>query len=634
VPTSATADAHLIAGVQHRLFGAALAVEIFISGCMILGLVFGGSIPTVLRFVPDDSLFYFTIARNFSTTHRFSYDTLHDTYGFQPLWQIALSAFAFLVEDRDAFFRAGLCILGAFHLITGGLLAGALRKTVGSVAALAAASYWLVNPRLVQWSIAGKENALYALLLVCVLRRVIAHCSAPPGVPFRASGFGALLGLTFLARVNSLLFAGLAAGVFIVAPAADRRRLKAAVAITIGFIAIAGPWLAYAWLVFGTLMPTSGEAKILMMKAWVADTWGATWLSAAHVGHSASLWRMFLNHIWRRTSSLYLPWFVVAVIVFVLSVGLRMTKMLHHADEDAQFSLRDSRLAAFALLATWAVLNSFLNALVLPAYVFYAEWYAVPEVLLLAVVFGIVTAAVVEKTSPLFFAFVVPATVLGVQKIGGSHGLPAIPAGATICAAAFVLPILGPPAGRVFVRKSGGSYARLLGVACHALPAALLMAAPARTVEWFPPAVSTPTTPTSDRHALYLIALWTKEHIPDGVVLGAWDSGIVTYFSGKKVVSLEGLVSDLHFVREGQADIKGYIEENQIQLIWGPGWKTDGSFTFAHLPQGDYRLEWVPFPDFNLQWDDLTTYMLVSPNSERGRRVVLSTEDFSFGHRP
>ena len=145
----------------------------------------------LLARIPDDSLFYFQIAWNFADTLRFSYDRVHDTYGFQPLWQIVLGVCAFCFESREAFLRFGVLLLGLLHVAAGLLMFGMLRRWLGAVAAVASGAFWLLNPSLLDWNLGGKENALYALLLLSTL-----SCATGPGLarPLRAAT-GVRLGL-------------------------------------------------------------------------------------------------------------------------------------------------------------------------------------------------------------------------------------------------------------------------------------------------------------------------------------------------------------------------------------------------------------------------------------------------------
>jgi hypothetical protein len=159
----------------------------------------------------------------------------------------------------------------------------------------------------------------------------------------------------------------------------------------------------------------------------------------------------------------------------------------------------------------------------------------------------------------------------------------------------------------------------------------LLCAAGAAFTLPFPPGADRASRKHPDRVRLYELGLWARDHVPQDMTLGAWSSGILTYFSGRRVISLEGLVSESYYVLEGRADKPRYIREKGIEYVFGPGLRReDGTYESARLPAGSYRMEWVPFPDYEFPWGAVNAYVMVRPLGVH-REERLHREDFPFG---
>jgi len=358
---------------------------------------FGYESEWLARRIPDDSFFYFQIAANFPSTLRFSYDGLHDTYGFQPLWQIVLCALAPFFSSRDLFLRAGCMLLGLLHVATGFQLYRLLRRTTGSVAGLAAAGFWLVNPGLLNWTLGGKENVLYALILVSLLLHLDEFHFARRVDEARGVVLGLLAALLYLARVNALGFIALiAAALALRALFGDRARrvdrVRALAVASLSGMAVAGPWLAYAWLVLGGLVPTSGVLKLRFAELHVVHELGLGWMSPAHIARTLAEWPAYLGRLALPMSQPFLLLFIVLGVAALASAAERASRPRARGLCAPRVLAR--RFAVLALLAAWALANSFLNLLTLPNYVGYGTWYAAPEALCIATAFGLLAGSV------------------------------------------------------------------------------------------------------------------------------------------------------------------------------------------------------------------------------------------------
>jgi len=508
-----------------------------------LWFAFPGSVEKLIRRIPDDSVFYFQIALKFVETHRFSYDGIHDTYGFQPLWQLVLTAIAPLFDDRVRFLQAGVLLIGVLHAVTGFLLFQLLARSCGAVAGVVAAVAWLANPPVLYWSLGGKENALYALLLVAILLHVQRRWLVPDPSRRRPSGaaLGVLAGLLVLARVNALLFVGMVGAVLTIAMFVATRSERAiwarglAVA-AVAALATAGPWFLYAQRVFGGPLPTSGVVKLAMSRNYVESQWGVGWMSTGHVRRTLLDLPAYLASLSRLFGAPYRIAYVAFTVVAIAGV------LRHRVKARAFRGVAAPHVAILGLLFVWGVGNAFVNLLTLPIYVEYGLWYAVPEALCVAVALGV-----------------------SAQLAWSSNFLAATSRGVAAAAGALLLLVLAGAALRDSIRGDRG---------------------------WVEP---------STNEYMLRLGRHVAAEFPLDVRFGAWDSGVFTYFAERTVVSLEGLVSDRHFAERGRFDPAGYLRENGVAYVWGPGREfEDGSYQLAWLPRGTYEVEWLPFPGTDL----------------------------------
>src|SRR4030067_294918 len=67
----------------------------------------------------DDSFYYLQPAWDFAARRFFTFDGENPTYGFQPLWMLALTFQAAFVPDKIAFLRAAVGLGGLLFSVTG-----------------------------------------------------------------------------------------------------------------------------------------------------------------------------------------------------------------------------------------------------------------------------------------------------------------------------------------------------------------------------------------------------------------------------------------------------------------------------------------------------------------------------------
>jgi hypothetical protein len=415
--------------------------------------------PTFVGSFHDDAFYYLTIARNLAAGRGFTFDGLHATSGFHPLWLAVLFAVFRLGASDDA-------ALVATHLIELSLVGSAaalayltLAPRLGRAAAACAALLPATLPGASAAMRGGMEGAMVLLFLVVAWRAWLPlRDAADP--PTRAwLRLGLVCAALTLARLDAAV---VVAAVALLDARRLSRRPRAAIALIApaAVVAVAqlailrattGAWLPVNALVKRQLASTFPPALRLAMALdlpWPGERllalatggplwWGPLWARVANdlllAAIAVAAWR------WRRT---WIPRVREAGATFPVAAGGAMTAIV---------------IVGVGLLQ---------------------DWYLPP--LLLAI-------------------------------------------------AAAVAAIAAPSA-----RAS-----RAIAIAC----AAVLALRPAWT--WIDDRLVAPVPYTVERLAT---AAWIAEHARGPV--GAWDSGILGYFSRRQVIPLDGLVNDVDFFHD------------------------------------------------------------------------------------
>ena len=220
--------------------------------------------PALLSFYQDDAFYYFQIARNIAAHHFSSFDGIHPTNGYHPLWMLLLVCLNFVSSGR-AFF-ALVQSIALLSFILSFLLARRIFRIYSSDPMLtqAAASAVALQCLLLQ---SGMEAtlALPAMLLVCWYR-LRPQFRWTPGC---AAAYGLLCACLVLSRLDSMIFVAL---LFLLDLLVERRRTrKAWTSLACAALACILPLLLYflsnhVW--FHVWMPISGEAKQLRLHHW------------------------------------------------------------------------------------------------------------------------------------------------------------------------------------------------------------------------------------------------------------------------------------------------------------------------------------------------------------------------------
>jgi hypothetical protein len=536
--------------IQRDPAAAAAAVLALLVFLAVAVYAFGSDIrePACNR-LQDDSYYYLQPAWNFSRSGIFTFDGEHPTYGFQPLWMIVLAVLARLSPDKIFFLRAGVALGGLFFCLTGWMLFRLARGWTGGWRAMVALVLWTANISLLGVYITGKENALYAFLLVFSCIRIFRRMTAPGKGAWLD---GILLGLLVLSRINALIPAVLLLAVLGIWGAGSRaERARRMLSAGAGMLTVLVVWCAYAQVSFGAIFPNSGTAKLFgvnaalavfvenhlpfIPKAWVEALVPQAervllarpdllFLPSKDLGFSylAGLLPELAYGSWAGFFSFLGPMDFRVKLLTLAAVGIGAVGWV-------LLQLRSSVRAAVVVgvLLLSAAGNSFINWLYMPEYLLWGIWYTVPE-----------TLALILAAACLLDWLLGSITRLK-ASVGKILRAATAVAGTVLAAAGLAL---------VWVRLAPGEYT---------------------------------IAPDGTQQEAYDAATWMNENLPQGARVGSFSAGLLGYFGRTyRVINLDGLantpqfashelVGHLLFVRglAGVDPLRAYLTREHITFL-------------------------------------------------------------------
>ena len=227
-----------------------------------------GDIRAVVSSVPDDTAYFYKIAWNVVHGKGLTFDGINPTNGFQPLWLYVLLPLAWIFRDAspENYFRAALVYQAVIVIGAGLPLFFALRRVTSlPVALMTLAGFYAFSRNLFM---NGMETGCLVLCLNLLLFYTLKYRIFISYNPTTALGFGGLLGLLLLARLDmifliAIIYLLVAGRVWALwrAGANTSAIVRDAVLSLIALIAVSSPYFVYNKLVFGSVMPISGALK-------------------------------------------------------------------------------------------------------------------------------------------------------------------------------------------------------------------------------------------------------------------------------------------------------------------------------------------------------------------------------------
>ena len=370
-----------------------IALILLTSVAMCLWMVLLQTVADAVTFsVIDDAMYYFAIARNVAVSGVFTCDGITITNGFHPLWELVLIPLAWLFRDPNMLLHAGFVLSAALFLAALLLffrLASHLRFTdIGIVTAfivifanLRSFTLWfsLIESVLLLFCLMG-----YLVLSVEVGTRRIT-------VPRTAFLWGALIGVIFLARLDSFLlfpcylyymarhFSG----------TKERGFLRAATFTSAGAAIVVLPYLAINLRYFGMLMTVSSWRKSYPINL---------------ENLAGPLQRFYSETLVRFVYVLNLPDSTRVLIAALLACGIAGIIFLGRR---AGSRLKTPMIPIMDFLA-FAGLHFVFVFIFVPTEAIFSIWYHVVEILALGLVSGVLLGVLLER-APIVRACVIVA---------------------------------------------------------------------------------------------------------------------------------------------------------------------------------------------------------------------------------
>ena len=253
------------------------------SGALVGWLLWSG-----MRVTRDDGFYYFKIAQNVAAGTGSTFDGLHVTNGYHPLWLMVLVPIFWLAPEAHAALQVGIVLQGLLLAAGVALLYRAARLRLAVSSSALAALLWVGLAY--REALSGVEFSLQACCVLAVAFVYLRWFCGPrfPG-PSRCLGLGLLLAASALARLDNFVLA-----VMVWAWSAFHARRSGltrtgvagltAVALPVG-LAACGAVAVNLWLC-GHALPVSAAVK----REWSAhlllhDPYyqaGGFWLAKAH----------------------------------------------------------------------------------------------------------------------------------------------------------------------------------------------------------------------------------------------------------------------------------------------------------------------------------------------------------------
>lgn len=501
--------------------------------CLLLsGLVarlvftFGADRMNLLGTLADDGYYYLKIAQNYWQHGALTFDGIHETNGFHPLWQIFLTIGAFFIKDLFIFIQFSMLLNSIVSIVAALVIFTYVRKLSSHLAGYLSIALWLVPPLMVRWQLMGMENSVYVFTLVWLLYAAKAMFASRVARGWNVVSSGLAMGFLFLSRTDSALFI-LILGFLVVLRSISTRttiHLKQLIASGLVGSVLVIPYLLFNLVVFGDLLSVSGAVKLWIAQRYISDQGGV--LSKGFlisVWKGISLWPRRIGSAALDTSKTPVVLLLVSLIFVWLLSYLAWRRQSSGTGQRSllprSFGVVEISFLCFVLVHGVVIYTLFSNQLI------WMPWYFVPQVVFLVVF--------------------VPAFALPKGYVG------------------FVFDA---------ARKAAGSWLRVwnlkgmtyVGFASLLVIAQLFLG---RRMTQQPPLRA------SSYVVDYQLISWLNANLGRGVKLAAWDAGLLGYFSDNTLVNLDGVVNSRSYFEDylKASEVGDYIRREGIEMIvtWG-----------------------------------------------------------------
>ena len=214
----------------------------------------------------DDSFYYLEIAKRFGQPNWPTFDGVHTTTGFHPLWMMILVVLAKIIP-RDPLIlpRVALAISTALVLAWGPLLHRLIKPSLGEKASLIAVFFVLTASGLTRLGLLGMESPLAVAVLLLFLHELFVGKA-------RFWAVGLLAGLTLLARLDMGIVLGLSFITYLYQNGKASLGILSKAAVTSG--AVITPFFAWVYVLTGHIATSSATMKATVVAMDAQKNWG------------------------------------------------------------------------------------------------------------------------------------------------------------------------------------------------------------------------------------------------------------------------------------------------------------------------------------------------------------------------
>lgn len=220
----------------------------------------------ITNIFPDDAFYYFQIARNIAHGLGSTFDGIHATNGYHPLWLLILvpifSVFSVggLHDITPIYVALGLSVVlnAATAVLVFALVS---RITHSRLARVFAISLWAFNPFVLYESLNGLETSLALFFLALFF--YVAHTAERRDTLQDYLVSGVVGGLLILARVDMAFYVA-AFAVFVVLRHGLARSVSRLTRLILPATLLVLPWVAWNYLGFGMLLTSASAATPLV----------------------------------------------------------------------------------------------------------------------------------------------------------------------------------------------------------------------------------------------------------------------------------------------------------------------------------------------------------------------------------
>lgn len=450
---------------------------ILIIGVLVRLVYIFSEIDLLIRFIPDDAFYYFQTAKHIVAGNGSTFDGLHKTNGYHPLWMMFLLPIALVISEPILFTRFVLLVSTLLCSLTAVVLYFTIYRVTLSyrLSALGFALFFL-NPVIILESINGLETNLTNLIFVILIYLII-NSERVKGLYIY---LGITAGLLFLARTDAIFFiVGAFAVHFLLSPKLNLDNVKKLFVTGAISLILILPWIIWNWINFGEIIQTSGFA---------------------------------VPYIIREN--------------FILNGGTQQSFFLNGIKKYIDFLMKDLARYLGYPRTSLILIISIISMIVLRDRAKNRKEKILFKLLLFLWIAGLsltlIHVALRSYPRPWYFTQIIIVAIL------------------TIVLAFHLLNI-----------KKGAGWLYVLVLLIISLSSALLIPKMINGAYFYQP-------------EMLDAAYWLKENAKDDQISGSFNGGIVAFFSGKRVINLDGVINNSAFAAIRDKKLLDYIEENEI----------------------------------------------------------------------